>query len=192
MRHAVAAILTLTSIQTLASEPRVMPREEVPAGLSAAVARGEAAVDAFRERLFARLNALILEGGPVHAIQVCRADAPAIAREVGETHRVQIGRTSHRLRNPANAPRAWAAAYVHAAAGKKAVEVRTGVVDLGDRIGLLRPIGVMPACTRCHGELDGIDADVRSELARIYPGDRATRFRPGELRGFIWVEAPKR
>lgn len=192
MRHAVAAILTLASVHTFASEPRVIPREEVPPALAAAVARGEAAMDAFRERLFARLNELIVQGGPVHAIQVCRADAPAIARQVGEAHRVQLGRTSHKLRNPGNAPRAWAAGYVQAAGGKKAVNVTAGVIDLGDRVGLLRPIGVMPACTRCHGELDGIDTDVRAELSRAYPRDDATRFRPGDLRGFIWAEVPKR
>lgn len=193
MRHALAAAFLIAVCAAAgASEPRVLPRDEVPAALAPAVARGEAALDAFRDRLFARLNALIIEGGPVHAIQVCRSEAPALARQLGEEHHVQIGRTSHRLRNPANAPRAWAAGYVTAAGGKKAAESKAAVVDLGDRVGVLRPIAVMPACTRCHGAVDGIDGDVRAELSRAYPSDQATGFAPGDLRGFMWAEIPKR
>jgi len=169
-----------------------MTREEVPDALAPAVARGEAAMEELRNRLFARLNELILKGGPVLAIQVCRSEAPAIAKEIRETHHVEIGRTSHRLRNAANAPPAWARSYVEAAGGKKAADVKTAVVDLGDRVGILRPLAVMPACTRCHGPVEGIDGDVRAELARAYPADRATQFSPGDLRGFVWVEVPKR
>jgi hypothetical protein len=188
----VATALLAAPPVSSASQPRAMAREEVPTALRPALARGEAAMDALRDRLFARLNALLVEGGPVHAIQVCRSDAPAIAKEIREAHGVQIGRTSHRLRNAANAPPGWARAYVEAAAGRKADDVKLAVFDLGGRVGVLRPLAVMPACTRCHGPVEGIDGDVRAELARAYPADRATQFVPGDLRGFVWVEVPKR
>lgn len=192
LRSLVALAVIAASNPTLATERRPIPRDEVPAALAPAVVRGEAALDALRERLFARLNALIVEGGPVHAIQVCRSEAPVLARQLGAEHRVQMGRTSFRLRNPGNAPPRWAEGLVAAASGKMANAVQTTVVDLGDRVGVLRPIAVMPACTRCHGVVDGIDSDVRAELARAYPGDQATRFAPGDLRGFMWAEVPKR
>lgn len=193
MRNALVAIsVALPLIAAAAAPPRLLSREEVSAELAPAVARGEAAMNAFRERLFARLNELLVQGGPVSAIRVCRTEAPAIARELGEAHGVELGRTSHRLRNPANAPRPWMAEYVQASAGKKAGEVEPAVFDLGDRVGLLRPIGVMPACTRCHGAVEGIDQDVKGEIARAYPSDQATGFSPGDLRGFLWVEVPRR
>lgn len=192
MRHLLVVALLAAPAATLASEPRAISREEVPVALAPAVARGEAAMDALRERLFARLNALLVDGGPVHAVQVCRSEAPAIAKEIQAAQHVDVGRTSHRLRNPANAPRAWARAYVDGAAGKKAGAVEPVVFDLGDRIGMLRPLAVMPACTRCHGAVDGLDPEVRAELARAYPADRATQFAPGDLRGFVWAEVPKR
>lgn len=193
MRHALLAVsLAAAPLVASTAESRAMSPEEVPAALAPAVARGEAAMQELAQRLFARLNELILQGGPVSAIRVCRSEAPAIAKAVGATHGLEIGRTSFRLRNPANAPRGWAASHVHAAAGKKAGEVKLVVVDLGDRLGLLRPVGVMPACTRCHGAVDGIDQDVRAALASGYPEDRATGFAPGDLRGFVWVEIGKR
>ncbi|HET8538559.1 MAG TPA: DUF3365 domain-containing protein [Anaeromyxobacter sp.] len=193
MRHTVLVLSLAAAPFAAAADPaRPMSPQEVPAALSPAVSKGEAAMDALREKLFARLNELILQGGPVAAIQVCRSDAPRIAKEVGEAHRVELGRTSFRLRNTANAPRPWAAPYVAAAAGKKGGDVKPVVVDLGDRLGLLRPITVMPACTRCHGAVDGIDPEVKAELARGYPKDQATGFAPGDHRGFVWAEVKKR
>lgn len=192
MNRTIAALLVVLASRSAAAEPRPIPRDAVPPALAPAVSRGEAAMDAFRDRLFARLNELIVQGGPVHAIQVCRVDAPALARQLGADHHVTLGRTSHRLRNPANAPRPWARASVAAGAGKATSEVKSVVFDLGDRVGVLRPLAVMPACTRCHGAPDGIDPDVRAELARTYPSDQATGFAPGDLRGFMWVEVPKR
>lgn len=185
------AALLATTPPSARADPTFLP-DEVPAALAPAVARGDEALRVFRERVFARMNALLAEGGPVHALQACRTDAPGIAKEIGAAQQVRIGRTSHRLRNPANAPPAWARSHVEATAGKKAADVKPTVVDLGDRVGLLRPIPVAPACTRCHGAVDAIDPAVRAELARLYPSDAATRFAPGDLRGFMWAEVPKR
>ncbi|HEY6099429.1 MAG TPA: hypothetical protein VIW03_08370, partial [Anaeromyxobacter sp.] len=55
---------------------------------------------------------------------------------------VEVGRTSARLRNPRNAPPAWARAYVAQTDGRKAADVAPAAFDLGDRVGLLRPIEI--------------------------------------------------
>lgn len=189
----IAVLLAAAPVYARAAAPlRTMSPEQVPAAQASAVARADAAMKELRERLFARLNELIVEGGLVSAIEVCGSEAPRIAKEIGAAHGVEIGRTSFRVRNPANAPRAWAAELVRAAAGKKTADVEPVVVDLGDRLGLLRPIAVMPACTRCHGARDGIDARVRSVLTERYPQDQATGFSAGDLRGFFWAEVKKR
>jgi len=193
MRLASIAVLLAAPLCTRAAQPpRTLSPEQVPAAQAAAVARAEAAMQELRERLFARLNELIVERGLVSAIEVCSGEAPRVAKEIGAAHGVELGRTSFRVRNPANAPRPWAAERVRAAAGKKTAEVEPVVVDLGDRLGLLRPIAVMPACTRCHGVLDAIDPRVRSVLSERYPRDEATGFAPGDLRGFLWAEVKKR
>jgi hypothetical protein len=187
------ALPLLAASAAFAAEPaRTMSPQEVPAGLAPAVARGEAAIDALQERIFKRLNALLVHAGPAGAVDPCRTDAPRIAKELGELHQVDLGRTSFRVRNPSNAPRKWAAAFVAAASGKRFDEVKPVVIDLGDRVGLLRPIAATPACVRCHGPVGAMEPAVKAEIARRYPRDRATGFAAGDLRGFVWVEVKKR
>lgn len=193
MSRSLVALSLLVAAPALAAEPaRAIPREEVPAALASAVTKGEEAADLLRDRFLKRVTAMLAQGGPKAAFTVCPTEAPRIAREVGELHKVDIGRTSFRLRNPGNAPRPWAASYVNAGAGKRPDELKPVVFDLGERVGVLRPIVATPACTRCHGPADAIDPDVKADLARRYPQDKGTGFVPGDLRGFIWVEVKKR
>jgi hypothetical protein len=73
----------------------------------------------------------------------------------------------------------------------KAAAERLRVVDLGDRVGVLRPIGTAEACTRCHGAEADVHRTIGGALAKSYPHDRATGFAPGDLRGWMWAEVPK-
>jgi hypothetical protein len=101
------------------------------------------------------------------------------------------GRTSDRLRNPTNAPRAWAVDLVKANAGRQARDVDGFAVDLGNKIGVLRPIAQRPLCANCHGPADRLSPAVRAELSERYPADKALGFTEGEIRGWFWVEIPK-
>jgi hypothetical protein len=162
---------------------------DAPPALAPAVGRADVAVKQLKDRLARRLLEELAD--PPVAVAVCRDEAPAIAAEVIAESGVQVGRTSHRLRNQANVPRPWMRAFLAAAAGKPAAEVRPVAVDLGDRVGVLRPIAVGTPCLKCHGPAEGIDPLVREVLARAYPLDKAVGFAPGELRGFFWAEAAK-
>ena len=66
------------------------------------------------------LQQALAAGTPVEAITVCKDAAPRIAAEVAAAQGLAIGRTSQRLRNPANTPPAWAAGYVASAAEEPA------------------------------------------------------------------------
>ncbi|HET8538558.1 MAG TPA: DUF3365 domain-containing protein [Anaeromyxobacter sp.] len=186
------AAASAASVALAADPVRTLSPQEVPAGLAPAVERGDAAADALRDRFLKRVTAMLAQGGPTAAMSVCPTEAPRIARDVAEVHHVDIGRTSFRLRNPANAPRAWAASYVAAAAGKRPDELKPVVFDLGDRVGLLRPIVATPTCKGCHGPAEVLDPQAKAEIVRRYPRDQAIGFAPGDLRGFIWVEVKKR
>ena len=107
--------------------------------------------------------------------------------EVGAERKVEIGRTSDRLRNPGNAPPAWARSAVERLAGRPAAEVGPLAVDLGDRVGVLLPIAVKSACLGCHGPAAGLSPKVKEALAAAYPADRATGYAEGDARGFTWV-----
>jgi hypothetical protein len=162
-----------------------------PAELAAATAQAHAAFDVVQKRLSDRLMAEISRAGPVGAIRVCRDEAQPLTLEVAVKSAMALGRTSHRLRNPANAPRPWAREHVEASAGRPASEVAARTFDLGDRIGVLRPIPLGPLCVTCHGPVQSLAPEVRSALNAAYPQDQAVGFAPGELRGFFWAEVSR-
>lgn len=173
------------------AEPARFRLERAPRELGPAIARAEAALKALRDRLAARLAAEVSSAGPGNAIGVCRDEAPAIAAEVTAQTGVEVGRTGARLRSAANAPRPWAAPVVEGSRGLRAADVAPVVVDLGDRVGVLRPIVVTAACLACHGAPERIAPAVRAALAAAYPSDRARGLSEGELSGFFWAEARK-
>ena len=75
--------------------------------------------------------------------------------------------------------------------GAKAAAATLRVVDIGDRVGVLRPIGTADLCTRCHGPAEVVRRNLGDALQQAYPQDRATGFTLGDLRGWMWAEVPK-
>lgn len=139
----------------------------------------------FKQQLMQALQAGMQEGA-VHAIDVCRLQAPAIA-SAASGDGVQIGRTSHRLRNPANGAEPWQQQVLQAYLASDQRE--SVVVDLGNgRAGYAEPIVTAPLCVACHGR--DIAPEVRAALAQHYPEDQATGFEAGDLRGIFWVTLP--
>ena len=171
--------------------PPTWPIPEAPAGLRAAIARGDVIIAAMHDALLWELNSGLEQGGPLLAIKSCHIDSARVAQRVGREEGVAAGRTSDRLRNPLNAPKTWAAPLVRANAGRRAREVAGFAVDLGDKVGVIRPIAQRPLCGSCHGRPDAFHTAIRAELSDRYPADRAIGFEDGEIRGWYWVEVPK-
>jgi mono/diheme cytochrome c family protein len=167
------------------------PIGAAPESFRDAVLRGDVIVAAMQSALHAELTKEMQRGGPEGAVKVCHLDATAVSQQVARKQGVAAGRTSHRLRNPTNAPRPWAAPIVASHAGKPIAGVDGFVVDLGDRVGLLRPIGFRGACAACHGPRERLAPQVLKELQDRYPGDQAVGFKDGDIRGWFWVEIPK-
>jgi hypothetical protein len=155
-------------------DPRAAPPDLAPAVDRAERAIRAAACDA--ERRFG-------EGDPDANAARCEGAA--------EVPGVTVGRTSARLRNPENAPPAWARGYVAKTDHRKAADVPPTAFDLGDRVGVLRPIEIRRRCLGCHDARERLAPSTRSWLARAYPQDRALGYALGDLRGFWWAEAPK-
>lgn len=141
-----------------------------------------AARDALMDKLKSRLMEVVSKDGFAAAISVCKEDAPRLAREVSEEQGLAIGRTSHRLRNSANQPPAWAESLV-----KDKVSKPTYLTSEKGLAALL-PIPTGPLCLNCHGTKEGIPADVQAALQEQYPADEATGFEEGDIRGWFWVE----
>jgi hypothetical protein len=172
LRHAAALALVLVA-------PTALAPKDVPDDLRPALLRAERAIQAAACEVERRFG----EGDP---------DANAASCDSAvQVPGVRVGRTSARLRNPRNAPPEWAHAHVAATDGEKATAVDPAVFDLGDRVGLLRPIEIRRRCLSCHAGADALSPGTRAWLHRAYPEDRALDYALGDLRGFWWAEAPK-
>ena len=75
---------------------------------------------------------------------------------------------------------------------RRVQEVEGFAVDLGDKVGVMRPMAHRPQCGSCHGRPDKFSTAIRAELKDRYPVDAAVGFEEGEIRGWYWVEVPKK
>lgn len=173
------------------SQFKSWPASQAPPELRPAISQADLIIVGMQDSVLRELNDALSRGGPGSAISFCHLDATFLAQKVGRTEGVAVGRTSDRLRNPTNAPKAWAADLVKANAGKQARTVEGFAVDLGDKVGVLRPIAERSMCAGCHGPTDALSPAVKATLADLYPVDRAVGFKEGEIRGWFWVEMPK-
>ena len=139
-----------------------------------------------RTALAATLKSALAEG-PVAAIDACRVEAPRLAQEFSNTE-IRVGRTSHRLRNPANAPAPWMRAFLAEFQALEAAPNQSRTVSLGNReTGYVEAIYTQPLCLTCHGEQ--VAPSLLEKIRAVYPEDEATGFKVGELRGLFWATA---
>lgn len=175
MEHRLALALAIVAV---GAAPEPQPPATLPPALTPALRRAEEAIRHAACEVERRFG----EGDPDANAARCEGAAPVPG--------VAVGRTSGRLRNPRNEPPVWARAHIAATDGRKAAETIPVAFDLGDRVGLLRPIEVRRRCLGCHAPPERIAEGTRAWLARAYPEDRALGYALGDLRGFWWAEAP--
>ena len=178
----------LTTIAAQGERPS-WPVSQAPAELKPAISRAELVIVTLQDAVLHQLNDELARGGQARAVGVAHLDVSAVIQRVGRQEGIAAGMTSDRLRNPTNAPRPWAAPLVNQHAGQAARDVQGFVVDLGDKIGVLRPIAERPVCAGCHGPV--LAPGVKPALQDRYPADRAHGFTEGEIRGWFWVEVPR-
>ena len=154
--------------------------------LSAAEAYGAGLLLPYKQGLKQALVAGMREG-PVVAVDACRIQAPEVASGLS-VDGVKVGRSSKRLRNPANEPKPWMQTLLQE--WQELENRKPAIVELENATyGYAEPIILQPMCRTCHGEV--IAPELQQVIAARYPDDRATGFRPGDLRGMFWVEFPK-
>ena len=150
--------------------------------------RAQETLAPFKEELVDALMGTLQDSSPQQAIHVCREKAPEIAARLS-VDGVRMGRTSHKTRNPANAPEAWVepllAAYLEEPTNTKP---RAVILD-ETTLGYVEPIYVMPFCLSCHGP--SIEPALQATIESLYPDDQATGFKANDLRGLFWVTLPR-
>ena len=173
------------------SEYKSWPVSQAPEELRPAISRADLVVVTMQSAVLRELTDALARRGAAGGLGFCHVDVTGIIQRVSSEPGVSAGRTSVRLRNPANAPRPWAAPLVAMHVGQTARSVEGYAIDLGDKVGVLRPIVEQRMCAGCHGTADRLAPGVKLIVRERYPSDRATGFRDGEIRGWFWVEMPK-
>jgi hypothetical protein len=148
------------------------------------------------KELKGELGAAIEKGGPVAAIDVCHTRAPAIAARLSAESGASVGRTALKVRNAANAPddleRAVLEQFAADMAGGRIDGPLEAAFEIKREGGIerhyLRAIPTEALCLTCHGET--LAPELAAAIARDYPGDQATGFKQGELRGAFRVVWP--
>jgi mono/diheme cytochrome c family protein len=152
------------------------------------------AAAALRAGLLQRLTAALAGGDVGRAIEVCATEALPLTDSIAAAagNGIALKRTSTRVRNPLNAPDAleqqaleWFAA--EHAAGREPTEL---VQREGTDFRYYVPLRVAAPCLTCHGPVDALTPEVRRALESRYPGDRATGYAIGDLRGVLRVSVP--
>lgn len=124
--------------------------------------------------------------GAKEALGECKVKAPKLVLQEGH---LEVGRTSHKLRNQNNQPRQWLKPileeYLRTPVEK---QPKQKLVTLGpNHYGYVEPLYVEAICLNCHGT--EIKPEVKKEISNLYPSDEATGFKLGDFRGLIWLES---
>ena len=142
----------------------------------------------FATEMQAALQTAMASGGPVGAIDACKVTAPAIAARLSSEYGADVGRTSLRVRNPANAADDWESEILASfeAPGAPAEHFeRTG--NNGARYMRAIPTGAL--CLNCHGTV--LPPDIAARLDEAYPDDQARGYYLEDVRGAFTITWPE-
>lgn len=161
-------------------------------------AASRATVKEFAGTLQGELQAAMKAGGPVHALGVCREKAPAIAADISKAKGWRVVRTSLKTRNAKNAPDAWETKVLQDFEKRKAAGEDPAKLEHAEMVmhGGKHEFRYMKAiviaegapCLACHG--GKIAPDVAAKLQTLYPDDKATGYKTGDVRGAFSISQP--
>jgi hypothetical protein len=148
-------------------------------------------------KLIAALTEAIAKDGTASAIGVCSERAPEIAAKVGKAHGVTLRRASEKPRNPKNAATDAEKIILSAFAADLAKHEppKPQILPNPDKsTHWFAPIVISnPLCLQCHGAADrDIAQPTLSAIRKLYPNDKATDYKVGDLRGLWSITFPAR
>jgi hypothetical protein len=154
------------------------------------VGESRALVKQFFGELKGNLVRALKSGGPVEAIATCSIDATLVAQSHSERSGWNIARTSLKLRNPKNAPDSWERGVLEKfdlrlAQGENPKKMEYSEIVSMNGKQVFRYMKAIPTakkpCLACHGSK--LKQDVIETLETLYPHDKATGYKAGQIRG---------
>ena len=184
---AAVAIASVTLAQHSIAEPAALDD-------AARLALARTASKDLGEALKGQLVAALKSGGPASAINACKTIAPTATGDTAAKHGLTIRRTSLKVRNASNAPDAFEARVLAEFATKIAAGTDPATLEHSETVadGSTKTFRYMKAiptaaepCLACHGS--DLKPEVKAEISKLYPDDKAIGFKAGELRGAFSV-----
>ena len=160
-----------------------------------AIAKGNEISSALLQKLGGEVKAKMQAGGPLAAVHFCSQNALVLTDELAKQTHTGIKRVSLKNRNPVNAAdteeqeilRKW---EKMTATGESLPPYEFKRTTDNKSI-FYKPIVLNnEACLKCHGEL-AAGSDVAATIRSLYPDDKATGYKMGDLRGMIVITLPQ-
>lgn len=157
--------------------------------------KGKEIAQSTAKRMLSEVGKNMKEGGVMQAAAFCNAHASGITDEMAMQNRVVIKRTSHKLRNEQNAPnqREQEVIEQYLKGQTDSQELKPMVEKNADgSVQFYAPIMVADKCTVCHGVVnETLTVQNDSIIKNLYPMDKATGFKEGDIRGIWSITFPK-
>lgn len=143
------------------------------------------------------LQEKVTRDGAAGAVPFCKEFAPSYGKEKTsqwaakaktelDASSFRFRRVSAKNRNPLNAPTAQQAEILQK---WHSGQIRPVFYQAEGKFYTMHPIKVtQPLCLSCHGDAATLDKKAAAEIARLYPGDKATGYKLGDLRGAFVTE----
>ena len=160
-----------------------MPERPQPLDSLRLVELGDSLTTARQQLMLQRLLQASEKEGWGGALRYCHLAAETLAYYQSEN--LSLQRLAERYRNPKNKLQDSldhvAFTYFQTTQSKTPIVWKTS-----SEWRYYRPIYIiMPTCLKCHGSKEELDALALTEIRKHYPGDKATGFQMGDLRG-LW------
>lgn len=161
-----------------------------PADLTMLVQEAKGATQALGGTLKGELEAAMKAGGPVEALNICHSRAPVIAQSISADKGMQVSRVSLKNRNPTmGVPTDWQIQVLNDFEARKAAGQDPATLlyaaKIGNEFRFMKAIPTGEMCLKCHGT--NLSPEVSAKLKELYPDDKATGFKLGDLRGAFVV-----
>jgi hypothetical protein len=151
------------------------------------------AIKALGGELKSTLQASMKTSGPIDSVAMCQIKAPEISNKISQSKGMAVARTSLKYRNQKNKPDAWEKSVLEKFEQRKAKgeDVKTmEYSELTEHNGekvfrYMKAIPTSEVCLKCHGS--NVPQPIASKINSLYPDDKATGFKKGDIRGAFTV-----
>lgn len=137
----------------------------------------------FSKTLSGNLKKAVKKGGFENGLSFCHDNANGLKEKFQKEHKVIIGRTSVKYRNPKNKPEKWQEAILKEYASSSSMNKMKPKLVNGYTVA---PIYMKGLCLNCHGTK--VTKKLESKLKKLYPEDKARGYKVGDFRGLFYIK----